>query len=43
MIDKGYISGGGKKDANGDPADMNLSMDMIRMLVMLNAAGAFGK
>ena len=43
MIDKGYISGGGKKDANGDPADMNLSMDMIRMLVMLNAAGAFDK
>ena len=43
MIDKGYISGGGKKDAKGDPADMNLSMDMIRMLVMLNAAGAFGK
>ena len=43
MIDKGYISGGGKKDANGDPADMNLSMDMLRMLVMLNAAGAFDK
>ena len=43
MIKKGYISGGGKKDANGDPADMNLSMDMIRMLVMLNAAGAFDK
>lgn len=43
MIDKGYISGGGKKDAKGDPADMNLSMDMIRMLVMLNAAGAFDK
>jgi len=36
------ISSGGKKDANGDPADMNLSMDMIRIFVSNNAAGRYG-
>lgn len=36
MIDAGHIAGGGKKDANGDPADMDLSRDMIRLLVMLH-------
>lgn len=35
MIDAGHIAGSGKKDANGDPADMDLSRDMIRLLVML--------
>lgn len=43
MIDKGYISGSGRKDSNGDPADMDLSMDMIRMMVMNDAAGVYGK
>lgn len=42
MIDNGFISGGGQKDANGDPADMDLSMDMIRMAVMNNKAGLYG-
>lgn len=42
MIDKGFISGGGKKDANGDPADMDLSMDMIRIFVSNNKAGVYG-
>lgn len=35
MIDNGDIVGSGAKDANGDPADMDLSRDMIRILVML--------
>lgn len=35
MIDNGDIAGSGKKDENGDPADMDLSRDMIRILVML--------
>lgn len=35
MIDAGRIAGSGKKDENGDPADMDLSRDMIRILVML--------
>lgn len=35
MIDAGHIAGSGKKDPNGDPADMDLSRDMIRLLVML--------
>lgn len=43
MIRKGFIAGSCKKDAQGLPADMNLSMDMIRMMVMLDTAGAFGK
>ena len=42
MIDKGFISGGGKKDANGDPADMDLSMDMIRIFVTNNKVGLYG-
>ena len=42
MIDKGYLAGNGKKDANGDPADLDLSMDMIRILVMNNSAGVYG-
>lgn len=43
MVDKGYIggTGTGKKDENGRPADLDLSNDMIRLLVMLDRAGAF--
>lgn len=33
LIDKKAIKGSGKKDENGDPADMNLSEDMVRLLV----------
>lgn len=43
MIDKDFIAGGGKKDANGDPADMDLSMDMIRIFVINNAAGLYDR
>ena len=42
MIRKGFIAGSGKKDAQGLPADMDLSMDMIRMMVMNDAAGVYG-
>lgn len=41
MIDKGFIAGGGKKDANGKLADMDLSMDMIRIFVTNNKAGLY--
>lgn len=42
MIDKGFITGGGKKDAKGNPTDMDLSMDMIRIFVTNNKAGLYG-
>ena len=43
MVDNGYIggTGTGKKDADGRPADLDLSNDMVRLLVMLDRAGAF--
>ena len=42
MVDKGYIggTGTGAKDENGRPADLDLSKDMVRLLVMLERAGA---
>ena len=42
LIAKGAIRGGGAKDANGFPADMDLSADMLRMMVFNNRAGAYG-
>lgn len=42
LIASGAIRGGGKKDAEGNPADMDLSKDMLRVLVMSDRAGAFG-
>lgn len=42
LIDLGAIRGGGKRDGNGDPADMDLSRDMLRVLVMNDRAGAYG-
>lgn len=42
LVSKGYISGSGKKDENGLPIDMDLSMDMIRILVIADRAGLFG-
>lgn len=43
MIDKGFIggTGTGKKDDNGRPADLNLSMDMIRIFVTNDRAGLY--
>lgn len=42
LVDKGAIRGGGEKDADGYPADMNLSEDMIRTMVFSDRAGAYG-
>ena len=43
MISKGFIAGGGApKDKKGNPTDMDLSLDMLRILVMLDRAGSFG-
>ncbi len=41
LIDSGFLRGNGEKDANGDPIDMDLTRDMVRLLVMLDRAGAF--
>jgi hypothetical protein len=40
----GGISGSGtKKDENGYPADMNLSLDMIRMFMVNDKLGLYGR
>lgn len=41
LIDKGLLNGTctGKKDADGRPADLSLSLDMIRIFVVLDRAG----
>ncbi len=39
LIAMGALRGGGKKDADGNPADMDLSLDMLRVLVMVDRAG----
>ena len=41
LIERGGIRGSGMRDAQGRPADMDLSRDMLRVLVMLDRAGAF--
>lgn len=43
MIDKGYIggTGTGKKDSDGRPADLELSIDMLRVFTVLDRAGVF--
>lgn len=44
LIDKGYLKGGSdKKDSEGRPAELHLSTDLVRTLVILDRAGAFGK
>lgn len=44
MIQKGFLAGGGSKtDDDGLPVDMDLSMDMIRIMVMNDAAGVYGE
>ena len=42
LIAKKAIQGGGKKDENGYPADMDLSRDMLRLLTFNDRAGAYG-
>ena len=42
LCDNNYLRGqGGPKDEDGRPTDMDLSMDMLRMLVILDRAGNF--
>lgn len=41
MIDKGYIGGSGEKDADGNPVDLDLSLDMIRIFVINDRAGIY--
>lgn len=42
MIDKGLLGGSGAKDENGKPADLDLSLDMIRGFVVNDRAGLYG-
>ena len=42
LCDNNYLRGqGGPKDENGRPGDLDLSIDMIRVLVILDRAGEF--
>ena len=44
LIEKKAIRGSGASvDADGDPTDMDLSYDMLRMFVINDRAGAYGK
>lgn len=43
LIKKGVLSGSGKvKDAEGRPADLDLSVDMLRICVIINRLGLLG-
>ena len=43
LCDKGYLQGnGGPVDVNGRPADLDLSLDMLRLLVVNDRAGCYG-
>ena len=41
MIDKGLLNGGGLQDDNGYPADLDLSLDMLRLFVVNDRAGLY--
>jgi len=41
LIGKGYLTGSGLKDAQGRPADLNLTEDMLRLLVINDRAGLY--
>lgn len=41
LIDKGILGGNGAKDASGNPVELDLSLDMIRILVMNDRAGVY--
>ena len=44
MVDNHYLNGGGgPKDENGRPADLDLSLDMIRVFVVHDRAGMYDK
>lgn len=42
LIERGAIKGGGLADTQGRPADMNLSEDMLRVLVWNDRMGLYG-
>ena len=42
LVDRGYLTGSGEKDNEGRPADLDLSRDMLRLLVIQDRAGCFG-
>lgn len=42
LIERGAIRGAGVKDEQGRPADMALTEDMLRLLVISDRAGAYG-
>ena len=42
LISKDCIRGNGQKDSQGRPADMDLSRDMLRLLVINDRAGLYG-
>lgn len=42
MIGKGFLGGGGAKDADGNPVDLDLSIDMIRVFVVNDRAKLYG-
>ena len=41
MINKGFIGGSGAKDADGNPLELDLSLDMIRIFVINDRAGLY--
>ena len=41
LIDKKALTGHGKKDANGKPADLDLSEDMLRTFVINDRMGLY--
>ncbi len=41
MVNKGLLTGGGLKDAGGYPADLDLSLDMLRIFVINDRAGLY--
>lgn len=42
LIDKGVLVGNGAVDANGDPTELDLTRDMLRILVILDRENIFG-
>jgi hypothetical protein len=41
LISKGILGGSGATDANGNPTELDLSLDMVRLLVMNDRAGVY--
>ena len=42
LVKRGYLGGSGKQDEAGNPTDLDLSRDMLRLLVIQDRAGCFG-